>query len=80
MFALSVRYVRGIKFSFIRRDLEYVFTPLFNVLSPSLKVIDACEHHGIKNVIELKDDWNDEMILQFYYTLYLDEKSSKLFL
>jgi hypothetical protein len=29
--------------------------------------------------MELKYDWNDEVILQFYSTLYLDEKSSKLF-
>jgi hypothetical protein len=29
--------------------------------------------------MELKYDWNDEVILQFYATLYLDEKSSKLF-
>jgi hypothetical protein len=42
------------------------------------EVIAACEHHGIKDVMELKNDWNDEMILQFYSTLYLDKKSSKL--
>jgi hypothetical protein len=29
--------------------------------------------------MELKYDWNDEVILQFYSTLYLDKKSSKLF-
>jgi hypothetical protein len=29
--------------------------------------------------MELKYDWNGEVILQFYSTLYLDEKSSKLF-
>jgi hypothetical protein len=29
--------------------------------------------------MELKYDWNDEVILQFYSTLYLDEKSNKLF-
>jgi hypothetical protein len=27
------------------------------------KVIAACEHHGIKNVMELQYDWNDEVIL-----------------
>jgi hypothetical protein len=43
------------------------------------EVIVACEHHGIKDVMELKYDWNDEVILQFYSTLYLDEKSSKIF-
>jgi hypothetical protein len=52
---------------------------LFIFLSPNLRVIAACEHHGIKDVMELKYDWNDEVILQFYSTLYLDEKSSKLF-
>jgi hypothetical protein len=30
--------------------------------------------------MELKYDWNDDVILQFYSTLYLDKKSSKLFL
>jgi hypothetical protein len=29
--------------------------------------------------MELKYDWNDKVILQFYSTLYLDEKSSELF-
>jgi hypothetical protein len=29
--------------------------------------------------MELKYGWNDEVILQFYSTLYLDEKSNKLF-
>jgi hypothetical protein len=29
--------------------------------------------------MELKYDWNDKVILQFYSTLYLDNKSSKLF-
>jgi hypothetical protein len=43
------------------------------------EVIAACEHHGIKDVMELKCDWNDEVILQFYSTLHLDNKSSKLF-
>jgi hypothetical protein len=43
------------------------------------EVIATCEHHGIKDVMELKYDWNDEVILQFYSTLYLDEKTSKLF-
>jgi hypothetical protein len=37
------------------------------------------EHHGIKDVMELKYDWNDEVILQFYSTLYLDKKSNTLF-
>jgi hypothetical protein len=29
--------------------------------------------------MEQKYDWNDEVILQFYSTMYLDEKSIKLF-
>jgi hypothetical protein len=29
--------------------------------------------------MELKYVWNDEVILQFYSTLYLDEMSNKLF-
>jgi hypothetical protein len=43
------------------------------------KVITACEHHGIKDVMELKYDWNDEVILQFYSTVFWMTKSSKLF-
>jgi hypothetical protein len=42
-------------------------------------VIAACEHHGIKDIMELKYDCNDEVILQFSSTLYLDEKTSMLF-
>jgi hypothetical protein len=40
------------------------------------EVIASCERHGINDVMELKYDWNDEVILQFHSTLYLDEKSS----
>jgi hypothetical protein len=29
--------------------------------------------------MELKYDWNDEVILQFYSTLYFDKKSNKFF-
>jgi hypothetical protein len=43
------------------------------------EVMAAHEHHGIEDVMELKYDWNDEVILQFYSTLYLDKKSNKLF-
>jgi hypothetical protein len=27
------------------------------------EVIAACEHHGIKDVMQLKYDWSDEVIL-----------------
>jgi hypothetical protein len=50
-----------------------------NTCPTFIEVIAACEHHGIKYVIELKYDWNNEVILQFYSTLYLDEKRSKFF-
>jgi hypothetical protein len=63
MFAWSVTHVRGTRSSPIRRDPEYAFTPLLIFLSPSLKVIAVCEHHGVKDVMELKYDWNDEVIL-----------------
>jgi hypothetical protein len=50
-----------------------------NNCSAFAEVIAAYEHHGIKDVMELKYGWNDEVILQFYSTMYLDEKSNKLF-
>jgi hypothetical protein len=49
------------------------------LVQPSLKLFLLVEHHGIKDVMELKYDWNDEVILQFYSTLYLDKKSNTLF-
>jgi hypothetical protein len=50
-----------------------------NTCPAFVEAIAACKHHGIKNVMELKYDWNDEVILQVYSTLYLDEKSIKFF-
>jgi hypothetical protein len=34
-----------------------------NIFPAFVEVITACEHHGIKDVIELKYDWNDDVIL-----------------
>jgi hypothetical protein len=50
-----------------------------NNCSAFSEVIVACQHHGIKDVMELKYDWNDEAILQFYSTLYLTKRAASFF-
>jgi hypothetical protein len=38
----------------------------------------ACEHNNMKNIMTFQFDWNDEIIAQFYSTLWIkhvDEES-----
>jgi hypothetical protein len=46
--------------------------PLFN------EIIAACEHHNIYDIIAFEYPWNDEVILQFYSTLYLPRCSDEI--
>jgi hypothetical protein len=43
----------------------------------------ACEHKNMKNIMTFQFDWNDEIIAQFYSTLWIkhaDEESPYNFL
>jgi hypothetical protein len=44
--------------------------PLFN------EIIASCEHHKICDIMGFNYPWNDEMIMQFYATLYLPHRSN----
>jgi hypothetical protein len=46
--------------------------PLFN------EIIGACEHHKIYDVMEIRYPWNEDVILQFYSTLYLPRQSNEI--
>lgn len=41
--------------------------PIFN------EVIAVCERQKIKKIMSYKHDWNDEIIAQFYATLYVED-------
>jgi hypothetical protein len=38
-------------------------------------VIEMCDYHGPKKIMSLRNDWNDEVILQFYSTFFFHNNS-----
>jgi hypothetical protein len=46
--------------------------------SPCKEVIDAvhyrCRHMGLINIMHFSSDWNEEVVAQFYATLYVDDR------
>ena len=42
------------------------------------EVIEACKHHGIYNIMAFEKPWNQEVILQFYSTVYFDQENDKM--
>ncbi|KAK3118829.1 hypothetical protein QOZ80_9BG0708810 [Eleusine coracana subsp. coracana] len=42
------------------------------------EIIEACEFHGIKGIMGFRYNWNQEIVSQFYSTVYFDERAKKL--
>jgi hypothetical protein len=38
------------------------------------RVLEACDLHGINNLIQFRHNWNQESISEFYSTLFYDKK------
>jgi hypothetical protein len=38
------------------------------------RILEACECHGIIDLLEFHYNWNKEVISEFYSTLYFDKK------
>jgi hypothetical protein len=38
------------------------------------KILEACDLHGITDLLQFYYNWNQEVILEFYFTLFFDKK------
>jgi hypothetical protein len=38
------------------------------------RVLEACDLHGITNMLQFRHNWNQEIISEFYSTLFYDKK------
>jgi hypothetical protein len=38
------------------------------------RVLEACDFHGITDLLQFRNNWNQEVITEFYSTLFFDKK------
>jgi hypothetical protein len=38
------------------------------------RVLEACDLHGITDLLQFRHNWNQEIIFEFYFTLFYDQK------
>jgi hypothetical protein len=38
------------------------------------RILEACDLHGITNLLHFRYNWNQEVIIEFYSTLFFDKK------
>jgi hypothetical protein len=38
------------------------------------RILEACDLHGITNLLQFRHNWNQEVIAEFYSTLFFDKK------
>jgi hypothetical protein len=38
------------------------------------RILEACDFHGITDLLQFRHNWNQEVITEFYYTLFFDKK------
>jgi hypothetical protein len=38
------------------------------------RILEACDLHGITDLLQFRYNWNQEIILKFYSTLFYDKK------
>jgi hypothetical protein len=37
-------------------------------------ILEACDFHGITYLLQFRHNWNKEVIVEFYFTLFFDKK------
>jgi hypothetical protein len=42
--------------------------------APFNKILEACDFHGITNLLQFRYNWNQEIISEFYSTLFFNKK------
>jgi hypothetical protein len=40
------------------------------------RILEACDLHGITNLLQFRHNWNQETISEFYSTLFYDKKET----
>jgi hypothetical protein len=38
------------------------------------RILEACDFHGITDLLRFRHNWNQEVIVEFYATLFFDKK------
>jgi hypothetical protein len=38
------------------------------------RVLEACDFHGITDLLQFRHNWNQEVVTEFYSTLFFDKK------
>jgi hypothetical protein len=56
--------VQWVHFDYMRNNKDATFN----------RILEACEFHGIANLMQFWYNWNKEVISEFYATLYFDKK------
>jgi hypothetical protein len=56
--------VQWIHFDYMRKKKDTIFN----------RILEACDFHGITNLMQFRYNWNKEVILEFYATLFFDKK------
>lgn len=52
--------------------MDWEYLRKFHTVPGVLEAIDACHDKGVANLMNLQKHWNEEVIAQFYATLYID--------
>jgi hypothetical protein len=56
--------VQWVHFDYMRKKKDASFN----------RIIEACDFHGITNLLQFRYNWNQEIITEFYSTLFFDKK------
>jgi hypothetical protein len=43
------------------------------------RILEACDFHGITDLLQFRYNWNQEVIAEFYSTLFFDKKREDLY-
>jgi hypothetical protein len=60
----SVVPMQWINFDYMRKKKDANFN----------RILEACDFHGISNILQFQYNWKKEIIAEFYATLFLDKK------
>jgi hypothetical protein len=52
-------------------DIEYMRKKKYMYFN---RVLEACDLHGITDLLQFRHNWNQEIISEFYSTLFYDKK------
>jgi hypothetical protein len=56
--------VQWVNFHYMRKNKDATF----------VQILEACDFHGITQIMQFRYNWNNEMIVEFYSTLHFDKQ------